>query len=63
MWDGYVFQDPDGREMTVSQMSTSDVSEIVSGRCGLEAMGGESKPNVMERLRIELVIRQLGLAG
>jgi hypothetical protein len=60
--DYYQVQE-DGRRIPVAELSTSELEDAL--RCGIyvvdEAEGTEDVDNVLERIKIELHIRRLGL--
>lgn len=58
------YTDETGKKMPVSQMCTEDIIGILAdGGCRINDSDGYADPvtSVMERLRIELLIRHLGL--
>lgn len=55
---------PEGRRMPVAEMPTSKIQELLAdGEVQIDDSDGYRDPSasVMERLRIELLIRELGL--
>jgi hypothetical protein len=59
----YVYEDPDGRHQYVADMPLAAIHELLAS--GVETVPGEDGPTptpeaVLERLRVELVVRSLG---
>jgi hypothetical protein len=55
----YCRRDDEGRDVPVAQLSTEEIREHLA--TGVEALGPESVEAIMERLRLELFIRERGL--
>lgn len=58
MYD-HEFVDDDGKRVPVSRMSDADIHACLNG--GVHPLDGEIDEHVLERLRIEVLIRALGL--
>ena len=57
----YVYQGESGPPCLVAEMSTADIHEALL--FGFELDGEDEAENIVERLRIELIIRSLGLSA
>jgi hypothetical protein len=59
----YFYAPDEGPQVPVSEMMTADIQDILAvSDCVIHNRdGNETVENVLERLRIELVIRNLGL--
>lgn len=64
MRDSYV-RFTDGREVNVSDLTTPELGEAIDAFADpdweIEVTGGVTRDDILERLRIELTIRELGL--
>lgn len=49
----------DGRQIAVADLPTSEIHEML--RDGIKPLGGDQAPAIIERLRLELFIRERNL--
>lgn len=54
----YIFEDATGKEMPVAEMPVADIQDCLQSMVLVDGTDAEA---VKERLRIELLIRELGL--
>ena len=57
----YSMEGPDGQDVAVADMSDADIAECL--RDGFVLIGDAARENVVERLRIEVLIREHNMRG